>query len=339
MSLHDRLLTALEAVADVALVSKLRDPRLRFPDPSRLNVFVPDLHLVTARRQFRFGTNAPETLAAVLRRLRDFRSEAQPDHVVVYQIGDLLDLWRETDGLDPDADVASAIEDACPDVIEAIYDAALDTQFLLGNHDYDLYRWPNYDVWRRYFYLLPSTLVLHGDIFDWIEKLPDEVQNFFVHLFAPNVQPGRAQLEAMRPLNLAMRASLRPGGFVQAGEAPVRRLLAPADVADAGRFNVQDAQSPPEMLRFFDSARQKCGEVNQQFGLDLTTLVIGHTHHARIVVHEDGDALFALVDCGAWIEDCITEDDPTPRANAQIAALGENEIRIYQLSPRVTIPT
>jgi hypothetical protein len=61
--------------------------------------------------------------------------------------------------------------------------------------------------------------------------------------------------------------------------------------------------------------------------------VIGHTHQARIAVHDIGDEFFALMDCGAWIENCSTEDDPAPRPNAQIAALGANEARIYQLAP------
>lgn len=337
MSLHDDFLSALETVADVWLIAKLRDPRLRFPDPTRLNVFLPDIHLVTPRRTYEFGTNAPDLLLSVVRALRDFRAAAAPSQAVVYQLGDLIDLWRETDGLDPDADVASAIEDAHPDLMQALYDPDLDAQFLLGNHDYDLYRWTNYDVWQRYFYQLPSTLVLHGDVFDWVEKLPDAVQNFFVHLFAPGVKPGAAQLEAMRPLNQAMRAREAATGYVQAGEAHVRRMERPADIADCTRFNVQDAHSPPEMLRFFDAARAKRAEVNRAFGLALTTVVIGHTHHARLVVEEDGGDLFALVDCGAWIENCRTEDDPTPRPNAQIAAIGADEIRIYQLAPRGTI--
>jgi hypothetical protein len=39
------------------------------------------------------------------------------------------------------------------------------------------------------------------------------------------------------------------------------------------------------------------------------------------------------MDCGAWIENCCTADDATPRPNAQIAALSANEARIYQLAP------
>ena len=119
-----------------------------------------------------------------------------------------------------------------------------------------------------------------------------------------------------------MRARKRLKNFVQAGAARVRKLRAPAAVAEVERFNVQDANSAPEMLTFLDSARRKCADASRDFGLAITTAVIGHTHHARIAVHEDAGEFFALVDCGAWIEDCVTEDDPTPRPNAQVAASG-----------------
>src|SRR5947209_1739027 len=178
MSLHDQFLATLESVANVSLVSKLRGPRLNIPDEDRLNIFIPDLHLVSKTRGFQFGTNAVDTLTAVLNAVRTLKTAARPAQVIVYQIGDLLDLWREADGLDPNADVASAIEDSHSSLMEAIYDPVLDTQFLLGNHDYDLYRFPNYDIWQRYFYLTRSMLVLHGDIFDWVEELPDGLQNF-----------------------------------------------------------------------------------------------------------------------------------------------------------------
>ena len=89
----------------------------------------------------------------------------------------------------------------------------------------------------------------------------------------------------------------------------------------------------PEMLLYLKEARQKCAEANQKFGSHLNVAVIGHTHHARIAVHDAPGDFFALVDCGAWIENCNTLDDPSPRPNAQIAALGANEARIYQLAP------
>ncbi len=332
MSLHDRLLATLESVADVWLVSKLRDSRLNFPDEDRLNVFIPDIHLVTKRRPFVFRTNAVETLAAVLVGLKTLKAEVAPQKLVVYQIGDLFDLWREADGFDPNADVASAIEDSHPDLMEALYDADLDAQFLLGNHDYDLYRFPNYDVWQRRFYPAPPVLVMHGDVLDWVEELPDQLQQFFVYLFSPTVKPDRVQLAAMRRLNQQIGRRRKLNASLPGGVALVRKLGDPR--AAAARFNVQDAQSTPAMLQHLDAARRKCAEADAQFGLSLTTAVIGHTHHTRIAVHEEAGKLFALVDCGAWIEECVTEDDPAPRPNAQIAALSANEVRIYQLAAR-----
>jgi UDP-2,3-diacylglucosamine pyrophosphatase LpxH len=63
-------------------------------------------------------------------------------------------------------------------------------------------------------------------------------------------------------------------------------------------------------------------------------MIIGHTHHARIAVRESnaGD-FFALVDCGAWIEEStwIEDDNPVTAPSAQLTALSGNEVRIYQL--------
>jgi len=94
-----------------------------------------------------------------------------------------------------------------------------------------------------------------------------------------------------------------------------------------------EGTAPAEMLLYLEAARQKCAEANAQFASALKMAVIGHTHQARIAVHDAPDGFFALMDCGAWIENCCTADDPTPRPNAQIAALGANEARIYQLAP------
>src|SRR5690348_1108810 len=106
MSLHDRLLETLQSTAKVSLVASLRDERLDFPNAGELSVFVPDIHLITKQRRaqggFLYATNALGLLESVIRALKVFKTSAQPgEKAVVYQIGDLLDLWRETDGLDP----------------------------------------------------------------------------------------------------------------------------------------------------------------------------------------------------------------------------------------------
>jgi UDP-2,3-diacylglucosamine pyrophosphatase LpxH len=338
MSLHDDLLGVLQSVAGVQLVARLRDERLNFPQTGELHVFIPDVHLITEARRveggYQYGTNYPELLETVVKSLRAWKAAAAPaGEVVVYQIGDLFDLWRQVDGLDPAANAASAIQNDHASLLAALRDPDLNAQFLLGNHDYDLYRFPNFDAWQRSFILAPSVMLLHGDVFDWVEKLPDELQNLVLYLFTASHPAGTADLEKLRPLNRKRRAGRMFRKYIQ-NQAPAPTGKWRDAGEDGGNWNVQaEGTAPKEMLLYLDEARQKCAEANRQFASTLGMAVIGHTHQARIAVHDTGSEFFALMDCGAWIENCSTTDDPTPRPNAQIAALGANEARIYQLAP------
>src|SRR4051794_12252266 len=102
MSLHSDLLKTLQSVAKVQLVARLQDDRLNFPQTGELHVFIPDVHLITAARRieggYQYGTNLPTLLESVVKALRGFKMKAAPvGEVVVYQIGDLFDLWRQVD--------------------------------------------------------------------------------------------------------------------------------------------------------------------------------------------------------------------------------------------------
>ena len=340
MSLHADLLERLEAIASVQLVARLKDDRLNFPQSGELHVFIPDLHLITEARRveggYQYGTNHLPLLESVVNALRALKLASAPAEVVVYQIGDMFDLWRQVDGLDANANAASAIQNDHASLAAALRDPDLNAQFLLGNHDYDLYRFLNFDAWQRSYVLPPSVMLLHGDIFYWVEKLPDELQNLVLYLFTASQPAGTAELAKLRPLNNRQQAGREFRKFIQnqaaapTGQWRDTSLL----TSDGPSWNVQVAgTAPPEMLLYLDAARQKCDQANRQFGSRLTMAVIGHTHQARIAVHDTEGEFFALMDCGAWIENCRTLDDPTPRLNAQIAALGANEARIYQLAP------
>jgi UDP-2,3-diacylglucosamine pyrophosphatase LpxH len=337
MSLHSDLLACLQSVASVQLVACLQDERLKFPQANELHVFIPDIHLITAARRveagYRYGSNHLDLLETVVNSLRTLKLASAPaGEVVVYQIGDLFDLWRQVDGLDPAANAASAIQNDHASLLVALRDQDLNAQFLLGNHDYDLYRFPNFDAWQRSFLLAPSVMLLHGDVFDWEQKLPAELQNLALFLFTSNAA-GTADLEKLRPENNQQRAGRKFLDFIQ-NQAPAPTGKWRDAGEDGGSWNVQvEGAAPKEMLLYLDAARQKCADANAKFGSALNVAVIGHTHHARIAVHDTGDEFFALMDCGAWIENCNTDDDATPQPNAQIAALGANEARIYQLAP------
>jgi UDP-2,3-diacylglucosamine pyrophosphatase LpxH len=334
VSLHDDLLRALRGNAAVELVACLRDERLGFPQAHELHVFIPDVHLITAARRaesgYAYTTNFPGLLENVVVSLKDLRRDSAATgagEVVVYQLGDLFDLWRQVDGLDPQAIVASAIQNDHLSLLRALRDPELNTQFVLGNHDYDLFRFPSFDAWQRSFILPPSALVLHGDVFDWVEAaLPDELKNLFLYLFSVSHPAGKAEIKKLRPLNRRSRAGNRFRTFIRSQD-PARTGTWPPQDGIPPYFNVQvEGVAPPAMLTFLDQARRKCAA-------EFKIAVIGHTHQARIAVHDAADGFFALIDGGAWIESCATEDDPTPRPNAQIAALGANEARIYQLAP------
>jgi len=346
--MHDRLLEALQELTEVRLVAALRDERIGFPAQNDLRVFIPDTHLITEKRRkqggFKYSTNDTGLLTDVIGALRQLKIGAAPaETVAVYFIGDLLDLWRETPVLDQRLDAAAAIRDDHEDLMAAVLDPRLKARFLLGNHDFDLYRWAEYVGWERRYFLpdttlqAPSTIVLHGDVFDWVENLPDPLQQIMVYLFAPHLSANSHDLGLMQRL---IRKSHGKKSYKNSLQAPqpmllgTPRLLGANEVIPA-RWNVHsDTVKKDPFLKFLASSRQKTMEANQQYQMKLRVCFIGHTHFARIALHEgQGDDFFALVDCGAWIEDCAWDEAGQRKKapSAQLAALCGNEVRIYQL--------
>ena len=63
-------------------------------------------------------------------------------------------------------------------------------------------------------------------------------------------------------------------------------------------------------------------------------LVVGHSHHPRLVAldEEDGDPFMVLLDAGAWIEN-VSVNGAAAVASAQIGVVCGSDVRIYQLDP------
>jgi hypothetical protein len=103
-------------------------------------------------------------------------------------------------------------------------------------------------------------------------------------------------------------------------------------------YNLQRPTDPTATkagLAFLDEACTECVQANAASGTKLRMVIIGHTHHARIAVKPMPDGTpFALVDIGAWIENCSERDGGPPIPNAQITVLSANQVRIYQLAPK-----
>jgi UDP-2,3-diacylglucosamine pyrophosphatase LpxH len=340
--MHDRLLAALQSVAQVSLVAALRDDRLGFPDARDLRVFIPDLHLISAARLaaggFRFSTNHEPLLIEVLGVLKQLKLAAAADErVVITHLGDILDLWREVPGIDPREEIAARIANDHAGLMNALRDPDLGATLFLGNHDYELYHWASYAECVRQLFIpedQPRVLVLHGDVFDWIERAPDAVQDVLVYYFAPGTRPTDYALGQMR--RLVGRTTPDPNAAAGIQGPPPARLngLQTTTSGDIpARFNLQHAGDAAANTKFLNLAYDAVGRPDNPYGLPISTVIIGHTHHARIAVRETGDRLFTLIDCGAWIEHCSIDGSADPLPSAQLGVLCGNEARIYQLAP------
>ncbi len=337
--LHDRLLEAFLAVpkvSDVLLVARLKDPRIGYDDTKEIRVFIPDFHLLTSRdeKRYPYGFNKKDQLIGILKALKAFRKGlGQDESLTVYHLGDFVDLWRQG------SDDATKVLQQHYDIAGHLYGSAtaLNAWFLLGNHDLDLADQGGFRAWnRRYYFPLraPRVLVVHGDIFDWVERLPDWFQKIFVYMFGPLHDANAYDLE-----NLRKGVSQAHGGkqykkHIQAECHDLADCVSAAQGVPEGPYNVTAVTDPDDERghEFLPVAYRSVQKVREEFGLNLTTVVIGHTHHARIAVYEGGAGeFFALMDCGAWIENYKTRGEPDARPNAQIGVMVANDCRIYQI--------
>jgi UDP-2,3-diacylglucosamine pyrophosphatase LpxH len=340
--MHERLLECLASRANVRLVASFRHDQLGFPGDTDLLVILPDMHVLSHARRaaFRYGLNQEELLVDVLGGITGLKTAAAEDESVeVIHIGDYLDLWRESQAPGAGADIPRRIKQDHPALVAALESEDLDASFLLGNHDFDLYRWANYSAWERRYFLpadIPQVLILHGDYFDLLERVPEDVKEFFVYFVAKD--PGQYQVgklnDKMAALTRRENAKHDYRDHLRLPQpARVGAMQAAAGAKVPEEWNIQREGADGASVEFLNSAYDECMKANREFGLKLRTVIIGHTHHARIAVKTQADGSpFTLIDSGAWLEKCV-DDAGGVAPNAQITALSANEVRIYQLAP------
>jgi len=269
---------------------------------------------------------------------------AGDEELDLYQLGDLLVLWRQPTKQSDHLSAAAVISNDYPELMGALRHTSLDCQFLFGNHDLMLYGSDDYLAWNWRYYVQRdptakrNALILHGDIFDWLEKLPPAPRAAIVSIFGGYHRTGKWTLEsamsAMRRHVRALHEARSYQDYIQNASPAQLGLLDSELEPTRDRINVQTADSAVSMgLQYLEFASSHCRELNQENpeDLDLRLVVIGHTHHARIAVRESKDGEFlALMDCGAWIEWCRMGNGEL-RPNAQLGVLSANDLRIYQL--------
>src|SRR3954469_17450044 len=102
--MHEKFREALRGIAqahgaNLRLVACRTSEHFGMPDGKTIQVFLPDMHLLTTARraQYRYGLNHEPMLESVLEGLIALKAHAADDEsVVVFHIGDYLDLWRES---------------------------------------------------------------------------------------------------------------------------------------------------------------------------------------------------------------------------------------------------
>jgi len=258
--------------------------------------------------------------------------------MLFYQLGDLMDLWRTLGG-GGDRIEANAIAAHYTRLFTLLRSQApegLNATVLAGNHDFAL---RDHGEWLAPRFLGiggrrhagGKALILHGDAFDWIEGLPDFVQEFFVRLVRSRAS-GRKDLGAIegdiaRDVNRRLPRDPLADLFSDGAE-----LAATWSDDLSPRFTRAGDGGKP--VRFYDSAL-RLGEESLGLGEDLRLVVIGHTHDPRIVVGKRSDGKpFVLMDCGAWVGNFKAPGRPEAILRAQIGVIVGNDLRVYQVGHR-----
>ena len=175
----------IESIESIKGVARIYNSKIGNENTDRIYLFIPDLHIVSRKlreKRFEYGFNHERVFVDLLRKLRDIRLGTEKYAITVCQLGDFVDLWREN--VNDPVDILSDFQGVRD------YSDAIDARFLLGNHDVDIAKIPRMSP-RWHFRLFfpdedqPKVYVTHGDVFDWIEKLPDRLQKWAVHHFSP----------------------------------------------------------------------------------------------------------------------------------------------------------
>jgi UDP-2,3-diacylglucosamine pyrophosphatase LpxH len=356
-----------EVVERIRLVARLfNDELLGVRSVARIYLFIPDLHLVSRPAdeayQYTFLKLEPDRfiqrnvlLDRVCGTMLDFWNDLpQGRFLKTVQLGDFLDLWREKEFAQDDiTGLVARILDDNPEARRRLVrrgTESLEPDILLGNHDLKAGESNELKRARRAFTYKAGTgspiLVTHGDLFDGLETLlDDELQEWFVEKFGPGVSASQYVLD--RTID---RQDGQLGGSEGAASIVIEHEDDDVGLPDWMNVWVTIAPSEEELLtqshRLLPTALEYARGLRSglqpyldKMGLatalpDLRTIVIGHSHHARICIHrdrEDSANNLVLVDCGAWIEFSRFGADIVP--SCQIGVLCGGDMRIYQLDP------
>jgi hypothetical protein len=366
-SFLEALLTAFPD--QVHLVARFASEDLAFTDAT-LRVFLPDFHWMSRQCLQRYSggyefngnrllKDGRPAFHALLQILEGIRGSAEP--LEVFQLGDRFDLWREMTHDDPNVLTAYQRLRNDPEVVGLnLRLDTLDTQYIRGNHDAwlgEVEKDPAIKPSKGEISAASDNIFLaHGHRYDNVEAiLPDALKADLVGL-CPKVKPGTHAIgpftiQTMKKLNgfldLRRKAKYPPDLFPVVTPDGARLLSQPADIdaLEAHGFttslDVRNFLHGDDYRNDFEHASYltfggKIFKFEQNHPTDHRVYVIGHTHHARILVDllPTGKPLVTM-DCGGWIENCTVYSDKMKASvvapSAQVGVQCGNDLRIYQL--------
>ncbi len=331
---HDALLGALwqlESVETIKLVARIYDERIGNNDKTSIYVCFADTHLISRDKigvKYRYGFNHEKTFVDIIKAISRLQRDKKDYQFMVIQLGDFVDLWKENTA-DP-RDVLSQYQ-GVRDYLYGLGKArSAGCHFVLGNHDGGIAQIPSFRPrWSHRLFISPGGqprfYLTHGDVFDWIEKLPEGLRQWAVYYFSPKSTKPNQGLAEIVEIQRTQSIETDMSRLSQLGSQRSMRLdnLEP-------RFNVAGNH------KFLESGAERVQALNKEHSCAVSTIVIGHTHNAQLALLEDKRRFFVLMDCGAWCSNYAVGAQEI-KANGQIGVICGNDLRIYQIDSRVSI--
>jgi UDP-2,3-diacylglucosamine pyrophosphatase LpxH len=337
---HDILLEHLKELLEVRLVARLEDEQaVGNTNERHLHVFVPDLHLLSedAQENYSLKFNWSNEFEKVTTALLNTRNHLWGEELSmkVYQLGDFVDLWRESImGAKGVRDIMNSFPDIRDRFLRNSGDS-LSARLLLGNHDLEARESRMFARARTVHYLTGtgwSQMALHGDVFDYLELfLPNIINTIVLQVLGRIPKPSTYPMEKLLDLQERYPPHDNQGDATFRATQSVEGDL-PREFNVTTVMNEEDRSREHKLLPLAVQAAKKIRTEkdidDKPIAPNLKVMVVGHTHHARLVVDKIDDLI--LMDCGAWTGNYrVGEQESQP--NHQLGAICGSDLRIYQV--------